>query len=207
MTEMEVILTADQGAPGAVPWPVLLDAATLEALAQIPVLIAAGQVVGLDAATLAALEAVAATVTGTVSVDNIPAEFPLPNVQVAALAPQTDALTNVELRAAPVSTRDAGVRASAHQVIGPVVDQVLIAAGTDQVVLRKFHLHADPALAAGTFPVVTVQLGTQVIFRDKFEPGLPYAEGIPIFADPGEDLTISIDQAATVYVNVRYELI
>ena len=46
------------------------------------------------------------TVDGTVSIDNFPAapaEYPLPAAQITALTPQTDALTNAELRASPVS--------------------------------------------------------------------------------------------------------
>jgi len=58
---------------------------------------------------LAKLEAVRALLAGTLLVDTglvIPATFPLPSAQVATLTPQTDALTDTELRAAQVPVTD-----------------------------------------------------------------------------------------------------
>lgn len=57
-------------------------------------------VVSLDAASIAALQQVVAAIA------NFPASYPLPGSQVTALTPQTDALTNQQLRATavPVST-------------------------------------------------------------------------------------------------------
>lgn len=62
------------------------------------VLDVSGSTVGLSAATLGALE--------TVDVGNLPATFPLPAVQVDTLTPQTDGLTDTELRAAAVDVND-----------------------------------------------------------------------------------------------------
>lgn len=120
--------------------------------------------------------------------------------------PQQDALTETQLRSAPVTTREAGVIARAYQAVGIVTDQVLIPAAGGSLIIRKFHLHADPALASGVYPLVTLKLGPNIIFEDKFEAGLPYAEGIPIFGAPGESLTVSVSLPATIYLNVRHEL-
>ena len=40
---------------------------------------------------------------GNTTVDNFPTEYPLPNSQITALTPQTNALTNTELRASPIA--------------------------------------------------------------------------------------------------------
>lgn len=86
-----------------------------------------GQAVALDASTLAALESITTTISNwpvdfpdadaaalltaiktavenvlTVTVDDFPSEYPLPSAQVTTLTPQTDGLTDAELRAAPV---------------------------------------------------------------------------------------------------------
>lgn len=119
----------------------------------------------------------------------------------------TGPITNEEFRASPPLVREVAVTPYAESVTGPVTDEILVAvAPGTRMRLRKFQLHADPALAEGTFPVVTLKLGAVVVFSDKFEPGLPYAEGIPIEGADGADLTVSVSLAATVFVNVRYEL-
>lgn len=45
----------------------------------------------------------------SVSVSNLPSEYPLPAAQVTTLTPQTDALTDTQLRATPVSVTDANI--------------------------------------------------------------------------------------------------
>lgn len=57
---------------------------------------------------------VTANVTGNVSVTNHPSEYPLPAAQVTTLTPQTDALTNTELRASDVNVADSGEREYLH---------------------------------------------------------------------------------------------
>lgn len=188
-----------------------LGATTLTALESITATIANLPDDFPDAAVLAAVQAVQTVLEAAldVTVGNFPTEYPLPDAQVTALTPptpQTDALTDTELRAAPVVTRDIGVQAESFQVTGVIVDQTLVDPGADRLILRKFHLHADPALAPSVYPVVELKIGTQVIFHDKFEAGLPYAEGIPIFGGVGEPLTVSVDSPANIYINVRYEL-
>lgn len=84
---------------------VALDATTLAALESVTAAVTG--TVALDAATLAALESVTATVSGAVSITNLPSEYPLPAAQVSTLTPQTDGLTDAELRAAPVAVSDA----------------------------------------------------------------------------------------------------
>lgn len=71
--------------------------------------------VSLSPATLAALETINAVVSGTVALDgptlaaletisvgNLPSTYPLPTGQVTTLTPQTNALTDTELRSTPV---------------------------------------------------------------------------------------------------------
>lgn len=81
--------------------------------------------VALDATTLAALE--------TVQVGNLPSEYPLPAAQVAALTPQTNALTNDQLRAAPIEVIDdyATTQSAADQT------------GADNVLTFNFTSPAD----------------------------------------------------------------
>lgn len=119
------------------------------------------------------------------------------STQLDVLAALEGTLTNRDAAALPVST----------SVTGIATDTVLVAvAPGSRLRLRKFHLHADPALAAETYPVVTLKIGALTVFIDKFEPGLPYAEGIPIEGADGADLTLSVSAVATIYVNVRYDL-
>lgn len=65
-----------------------------------------GQAVALDAGTLAALETINAAVTGTVAVSNHPSDFPLPSGQILTLTPQTNALTDAQLRASAPAVKD-----------------------------------------------------------------------------------------------------
>jgi hypothetical protein len=92
-------------------------------------------------------------------------------------------------------------------VTGIVTDQVLVAiSGSDKIRVLRNQGHCDPALAAGTFPLVTLKIGSTVIWRDKLESGLPWAEAVCFEGAAGEDLTVSIDAAATIYFNIRYEV-
>lgn len=81
----------------------------------------AGGTVALDAATLAALESVTATVTGSVSVSNFPASQKVDGTVAVSNhpTPQTNALTNTELRATPVpvSTDAATARESTLEAL------------------------------------------------------------------------------------------
>lgn len=126
--------------------------------------------VSLDAATLAALEQV------TVTVDNLPGDYPdaatLAAVQavesaIAALvAPQTDALTDDELRAADVDVADSGEREYTH-VVATVTssgDTVVYTPAVGKAVrLRWIYAINDPtALSA---PLIKVRLGAEEKYR------------------------------------------
>ena len=205
--------------PVTVEGEVALTAATLAALETINAVCSG--TVALDAGTLAALESITATVS------NWPIEYPLPAAQVTTLTPQTDGLTDVELRAAPigVSATDFDIREltvdtdSVRQtlrvltplsvaVTGVVADQMLVSIGAgDRIRLLRNAGHCDPALAAETYPLVTLKIGSLVVWRDKLEPGLPWSETVCFEGAVGEDLTISVDQVATIYLNIRYEVL
>lgn len=92
-------------------------------------------------------------------------------------------------------------------VTGPVTDQVLISmtAGQRLRLIRNAG-HVDPALDTATYPLVTIKLGATTIYRDKLEAGLPWSETVCFEGASDEDLTISIDVAATIYLNLRYEV-
>lgn len=199
-----------------------LDAPTLAALENVNAAVTG--TVALDAPTVAALQAVTATVSGAVSITNFPATYPLPTAQVTALtppAPQTDALTDAQLRATSVPvTPPALVLATdsvrqtlrvsqplSVNVIGAVTDSILVAVGpTERIRLIRNAGHVDPALALETYPIVTLKIGTTVIYRDKLEAGLPWSETVCFEGAAGDDLTISIDIPATIYLNCRYEV-
>lgn len=114
--------------------------------------------VALDAPTLAALE--------TVQVGNLPSEYPLPAAQVAALTPQTNALTNAELRAADVNTADSGEREYTHVVatVTAIGDTTIYTpAAGKRVRLRWIYLINDPTAATPT--LIRVMLGAQEKYR------------------------------------------
>lgn len=99
---------------------VALDAPTLAALESITV---AGTV-ALDAPTLAALETI------TAAVSNFPAEYPLPAAQITTLTPQTNALTDTQLRASavPVSAASLPLPAGAATAANQSSEQTLVGA-------------------------------------------------------------------------------
>lgn len=133
------ILTAVQSTL-TVDGTVSITQAQLDVLAAALEAITVSGTVALDAPTLAALESINALVT------NLPADYPLPDAQVAALTPpttvtadqgaagadpwpvdiggatvsvsnlQTDALTDTQLRATDVNTADSGEREYTHVV-------------------------------------------------------------------------------------------
>lgn len=128
--------------------------------------------IGLDAPTLAALETINAIVSGTVDVGNFPTEYPLPAGQVTTLTPQTDSLTDAQLRAAPVSVTfpadesgltDLELRASPVAVSGPLTDAELRAASVpvvdDCVDFEAVHL----TLTGGTDTTVNFAQPVRIV--------------------------------------------
>lgn len=96
---------------------------------------------------------------------------------------------------------------ASQSVSGPVTDQVLVSvAPGSKIRLLRNAGHTDPALDTATYPTVTLKIGTTVIWRDKLEAGLPWSETVCFEGADGEDLTISIDSSATIYLNCRYEI-
>lgn len=92
-------------------------------------------------------------------------------------------------------------------VTGPQTNQVLVAVDTDERLrLLRNAGHTDPTLDPETYPLVTLRIGSTVIYQDKLEAGLPWSETVCFEGAAGEDLTISVDVAATLYLNLRYEV-
>lgn len=92
-------------------------------------------------------------------------------------------------------------------VSGPVTDQVLVSPGVgNRLRLIRNAGHVDPALDTAVYPLVTLKIGTTVIYRDKLEAGLPWSETVCFEGADAEDLTISVDTSATIYLNIRYEV-
>lgn len=105
-----------------------------------------------------------------------------------------------------IGTRDAPVTPTSGSVSAVVTNQSIVTPAAGKALrLRKFHLHMDPAALAGTYNTVTLKLGAVVIFTDKFEPGLPYAESVVVVGAANAALTISTSSTATVFFNVRTE--
>lgn len=91
-------------------------------------------------------------------------------------------------------------------VVGPVTDQVLVAVNPGQRIrLIRNAGHIDPT-AVDVYPNITLKIGSTTVFRDKMEPGLPWSETVCFEGVDGADLTISIDAAVSVYLNMRYEV-
>ena len=94
-----------------------------------------------------------------------------------------------------------------QSVSGVVTDQVLISVPTgSRLRLLRNAGHTDPQLNSLVFPVVTLKIGSTVIYQDKLEAGLPWSETVCFEGADGEDLTISVNDTATIYLNLRYEL-
>jgi hypothetical protein len=185
---------------------VALDTATLAALENINATITG--TVALDTATLAALETINATVTGTVNVGNFPVT-------------QTDALNNTQLRATPIAVLQRAsnlVQDSARQTLrvstaysesatGPIANSILVNVPTgSRIRLLRNAGHVDPTTALEAFPIVTLKIGSTVIYKDKLEAGLPWSETVCFEGADGEDLTLSIDSNVVLYLNMRYEV-
>lgn len=89
---------------------------------------------------------------------------------------------------------------------GPLTSDILVLVGPAQRLrLLRNAGHCDPALSQGTFPVITLKVGTTTIYTDKLEPGLPWAETVCFEGALGDDLTIDVDIVATVFLNMRFE--
>lgn len=178
---------------------VALDAPTLAALESITAVVSG--TVALDAGTLAALESITATVSGTVGVSNFPAEFPLPAGQVSALTPQTDALTDAELRAAEINVADSGEREYTHVTVRVTSsgDTTIHTPGVGKAVrLRYIYAIADPA--AVVTPEISVSLGT-----DRIYLGYAIAKRQLKTGAVNAPLKVNLSSAATVLVTAILE--
>lgn len=102
------------------------------------------------------------TVSGSVSVSNLPAEYPLPSAQVSTLTPQKDALTNAQLRAADVNVADSGEREYLHYAtdITNIGDNtVLTPAAGKRIRIRWIYAINDPT--ASTPCKIRIRFGTK----------------------------------------------
>lgn len=107
----------------------------------------------------------------------------------------------------PQPTQDAPVTPTSGSVSSVVADQVLVAPTSGRRLrLRRFHLHMDPAALVGTYNTVTLKLGSTTFFSDKFEPGLPFAEGVVVEGGVDETITITTSGTATIFYNLRTEV-
>lgn len=194
---------------------VSLDAVTLAALENISVSVAnfptiqqISGTVGLDANSLTALEQITATisntlnVTGSVSVNNLPTDYPLPESQVTSLSQRDLLLSNDSVR----QTLRASLPHSVN-LTGPMTNTVLVSVPNGQRLrLLRNAGHVDPEAAPDVFPIITIKIGATTIYNDKLEAGLPWSETVCLEGADGEDLTISVSTLTTVYLNMRYEL-
>lgn len=143
---------------------VALDAPTLAALETISAVVSG--TVDLPPATIAALQNVTAAVSGTVAISNLPASYPLPAGQLATLTPQTNALTDAQLRASQVDIADSGEREYPHAVatVTNVGDTTIVTPAAGKAIrLRYIYCIGDPTTSVP--PLINVKLGNQVIYR------------------------------------------
>lgn len=138
---------------------VALDAPTLAALESITTTVANWPNDFPDAAVLLELQTVSALLGGTLDVS-------LPAGQIATLTPQTDGLTDAELRAAQVNVADSGEREYDH-----VVDTVTVAGNTTvhtPAAGKAIRLHWAYAInnpTSATAPLIRISLGATEIYR------------------------------------------
>lgn len=142
----------------------------------------------------------------------VPVSIPTPTPVTDNGASLTVDASDLDIR--PLALAEDNVRqtprpmtAASTAVAGPVADQVVVAVAAGQRLrLLRNAGHCDPALASGTYPTVTVKVGATTIFVDKLEPGLPWSETVCFEGASGDDLTVDVSLAATVFLNMRYEL-
>lgn len=131
--------------------------AALALLEEVTIRVAAGEAIGLDAATLAALEAI--TVSGTVALDG-PTLAALENVTVSG------PLTDTQMRATSVNIADSGEREYTHIVA------TVTAAGNTTIhtpaagkAIRLVWIYAINDPTATTPTLIKVSLGATELYR------------------------------------------
>lgn len=143
-----------------------------------------GGLIDLGATTLAALETISAVVSAT-------------DFDIRPLTLTEDSVRNTfRVMTAFSATRT-----------GPLTADVLVAVAVgDRIRILKNMGHCDPEVADGVYPIVTMKIGSVVIYTDKLESGLPWNETVCFEGAPGEDLTLDLTTSSAVYLNVRYEI-
>ena len=139
-----------------------------------------GGAVALDAPTLSALESVTATVV------NLPADYPLPAAQVSTLTPQTDGLTDAQLRASAVP-----VTVSNPTETGLAKETTLAAA-----VARLDNILASLD-DAGTDTVLSVLQAILTELGQKFEGGTVNVGNFPAVQDVQG--SVAVDNLPSTY--------
>lgn len=164
-------------------------------------------------ATAAAILAVltsAVPVTGTINVGNFPTP-PIPLDEISIVGQVLVAALDLDIRS--LTLTEDSVR-QAHRTMtpfsslktGPLTAHVLVPAGAaERIRVLKNSGHCDPETGTGVYPVITMKIGSTIIYTDKLESGLPWNETVCFEGALGEDLTLDLT-TSTVYLNVRYEL-
>jgi len=102
---------------------------------------------------------------GNVNVTNFPTDYPLPSAQISALTPQTDALTDNELRATPVDvdTGLTGLSTATNQT--NILNQLPLKAGLDYNKIAATYPTDDTEVYTYKLTGTTIQTIT-VIYTD-----------------------------------------
>jgi hypothetical protein len=168
LTALETITASVSNWPSDFP-----DAAGLAKAEQIRALLAAtltvAGTVALDASTLSALENINAAVTGAVSVTNFPANQidALTDVELrAAPVPVSGPLTDAELRASDVNVADSGEREYTHVV-------ATVTASGDNIIhtpaagkaIRLRWIYAINKPTSSSSPLIKIKLGATEPYR------------------------------------------
>ncbi len=161
----------------------------------------AGRVAGAADGDVAAYVPLRVDATGSVIVGNFPATQPV-----------SGALTNAELRALAVAVADPSVvpirtrfeaKLTSRALYTTAGTATLVAAGAAERA-RVTWVYAQAKASLGTGAVtVTVTLGT-LSYQFELTGSQPFAHGVTWEGALGDDLTVTLDSAAEVLVNVDY---
>lgn len=148
-----------------------------------------------------------------VSVSNFPSEYALPAAQLTTLTPQTDSLTDAELRASNVGVdvSEAGITPKSATATTSGTTTIVTPSSGKAIRLYWFELSARSTNSAAVVAGLRWTTGGADFFQDDFSQyggkvshsykgGRSYTQG-----GADEALVINLSASQTVYVNIDYE--
>lgn len=165
-----------------------------------------------DFATQATLEA-ARVLLAAIKAGQLPAGH---SVTVAnPTVPQTDALTDTQLRAAVLDIRALTLAVdSVRQVQRTMSSYVATltspttataAAITNRARLLRLDGGSKPTNTDGTYVAVTISIGATAVMVKTLQPGEPFGGQVCLEGAVGDDITVALTGSGDVEFNLRYE--